>query len=230
MPKWMEEYTRRADEPLIPELEPYVEQVGPLGEPSLRHPLVYQVPLFHPWQANDQYTQKIKAIHNAVKEQDFHSYVFLHERPYRAVALENIATEMGDREYWELAAGVWTDTENHWQERIRWNRLLRSNRLGKRFFMDEDERETFTALPDALAVYRGWNGQGTPRGLAWTLDRAKGVWFAQRLAGVHEGTSPTLVTGLVLKVDTLGLLQHRGEDEIVIPRPIRVGITETEEI
>jgi hypothetical protein len=225
--RFFEEAARRADEPLLPELEMYVEEDGPFG-PALKHPFVYELILTQKWRANDQYNYKVKALKSAVKNQDWHSFVYLHERPYRAMALESAALrgDIDDGDYWELTSSTWTDTENHWQHRLEWNRLLRSNRSHRERFMDDDERESFNALPDSLTVYRGWNGSGTAKGLAWTLEREKGIWFAHRL--IHDGEPPSLAAGIVQKEHTLGLLQGRGEQEIVIPRIGRIQITEIE--
>lgn len=227
--KWLEEMTRRKDEPLDEELQDYVEDNELLGK-SLKHPLVYQLPLHMAWQANDQLAQKKKALAQAVNEGDYYSYVYLYERPYRAIALENIVGGLEDDEYWQMCASVWTDTENHWQERLRWNRLLRSDRPEQEHFMTGEEQEAFAALPDELTVHRGWNGLGRAVSLSWTLDYAKAEWFAQRLLNVRKGEPATVTSGLVAKADVLGLLEGRGEQEIVIPRPAKVRITETKEV
>ncbi len=233
MPEWMKEYEERADEPLHPNLEPYVSEVDLFGDPHtkvLKHPYVFQVPLFHAWQANDQYEHKMGALKDAILEGDTGTYIWLHERPYRVVALEQVAAEMDDDDFWELASHVWTDTENHWQERLRWNKMLRADRPGKEHFMDLEERAAFAQLPDVLTVYRGWNGSGSSQGLSWTLDRDRAVWFAKRLAEGRGGQLPTVATGKVDKSDTLGLLLGRGEREIAVPRPARVKIIVTEQV
>ena len=47
--------------------------------------------------------------------------------------------------------------------------------------MDDEEHEALRNLPDDFPVYRGFQGR-RDKGTAWTTDREKGVWFANRFA------------------------------------------------
>jgi hypothetical protein len=79
-------------EPLHSDLLPYLED-GVLGK-QLRHPLVYQVPLWANGHANAYYLQKKKAVAEALENKNYNSYVYLHERPYRLQAFSEIANEL----------------------------------------------------------------------------------------------------------------------------------------
>jgi hypothetical protein len=43
---------------------------------------------------------------------DWCTYIWLHERPYRVEALQDIAFNLRGREYWEMVSHVWSDSEN----------------------------------------------------------------------------------------------------------------------
>lgn len=226
---WQEEALRRAAEPLDEELEPYLDETGFLGT-SLKHPLVCVVPFIPQlaYRANDQLARKKVALERAVKEQDWHTVIWLHERPWRVQAFAGISERLTNPEYWDVLGEVYVDTENFWQESRRWASLLRSRRPARDRFMTKDEREELAKLPDTLTVYRGYHGRAKKLSWAWTLDHDRAVWFAQRLAGVH-GRPPTVATATVARDGVLALLTRRGEDEIVVA-PSRVAVTKTEEV
>ena len=231
-PAWIEEAMSRADEPLVPELAECLVEGGPLGQ-SLKHPLVYQVPFFPAmaYHANDQLAAKQKAIVDAVDARNWHTAVWLHERPYRASALEQVSGSMPDSEYWDLTGDVYVDTENFWQESRRWAKLLTASRKRRECFMTEEERAALAEMPDELTIYRGINGRGKRLSWAWTLDRDRGEWFAHRLYTDRRagGRKPTLLTATAAKADVIGYLERRGEEEIVI-QPSKVLITKSEAV
>lgn len=240
-PGWVQEALQRAGEPLSPELEPYLSEASS-GMPALRHPLVYQVPYFSQlaWQANDQLAHKNQSLARARQEGDWHSFVFLHERPYRLRAFqaaEQLSDSwagrhpLDDEAYWELLGDVYADTENFWQESLGWGKALRSGRPHRECFMSRDERQAFRELPDELVLYRGINGRARKRSWAWTLDRDRGIFFAHRLAGIREmkgSRPPSLVTATASRSDAVGYLSRRGESEIVAD-PAHVTVTRLEE-
>ena len=230
MPDWIKEAMERESEPLDEELEPFLCEAGSLGQ-SLKHPLVFQVPFFPAlaYRVNDQLVAKKDALRLAMSDKSWHTVVWLHERPYRAEAFENIAPLITvDSLYWELLGDVYTDTENFWQESERWKRLLTANRGSKGSFMTDEDFTALSDMPYEITVYRGFNGRGKKRSWAWTTNRDKAVWFAQRLNREDFGKPPTLVTGKLERRHAIGYLTRRGEDEIVVdPKWVTVTKTET---
>lgn len=226
---WIEEAARRAGEPLNAELIPYLSG-GPLGE-SLRHPLVYDV-MFHPetaYRDNDLLAAKKTAVKSSLAAGEWETVIWLHERPYRAEALEEmVAGRVDDSIYWGLCGMVWADSENVWQEAGRWGRLLRSSRPGRECFMSEEDRVRLAGLPEELTVWRGFNGRGRARGWSWTVDEGKAEWFARRLYVAGEGEPPAVVSGRVYKGRVVGFVGGRGEEEVVVsPGRVRVvGVRE----
>ena len=112
----MKQLMGEMSEELIPQLQPYLED-GVLGK-QIRHPLVYQVPLWSNGSANRMYLQKKAEVKLALKEKEWNRFVFLHERPYRLQAFLEIQDQLTDTQYWRLLADSWIDTENAWQNRV----------------------------------------------------------------------------------------------------------------
>lgn len=221
-------------EALLPELEDYLEHDGPLG-PQIRHPLVYNI-LHHSnaW-ANELLRQKQRQLSEAVYKQDWHSYVWLHERPWRFDAFCEIAERIeADEDYWSLLGGIWTDSENIWQNYHGWREIFESPpRPHREHFMDEGDRRKARGLkgglPKVFTVYRGFHDPGVVDGLSWTLDREQAIWFAKRLR--PQGATAVLATGTLSRRDVIGYMTGRGEDEIVcLPEDVcGIALTEIEE-
>ena len=231
-PDWIQEALNRADEPLDDELQAYVSRGEHFDWPMLRHPLVYQIPFIEQtaFRANDQFRYKKTALEKAVRQGEWSSAVYLHERPYRAQALDTYSNLVQpDGTYWDLVGDVYCDTENFWQESARWAKLLGSKRGERDAFMMPEEREHLAGLPDQLTIYRGVNGRGKRLSWAWTLDRDKAVWFAERLAEIRTGRPPTVFTATAEKHEAIGYLGRRGESEIVVP-PSKLIITRSEKV
>lgn len=202
-------------EELDPVLVPYLYDHERLGQ-TLSHPLVVQVaysPLLA-GMANRALRQKTKLAAEAREEGRWHSYVFIHERPYRSMALESIRRLMPAEAYWKLLASVWEDTENlhQWGRLI--PRLLGDQRPGKdEHFMVPEEREVFDALPARFVIYRGFNHLSW-WGWSWTLSEEKAEWFARRFASV---LGPAQVASATVRKDKVfGYIGRRGEDEIIV--------------
>lgn len=211
---------------LHPDLIPHVYD-GEVGR-ILHHPLVIEAffaPHMHKM-ANRIYESKLAALARATLAEDWHSVVFLHERPYRLNAFTDIAETLTDQEYWELLASIWMDTESLSSDQDEWLECLEADRSGRALhMMDEVEWAAWAELPEQVTVYRGYNAdEGNPNGLSWTLNRERAEWFAKRFH--REGV---LLTAVVPKGVVIAVLLGRGEDEVVInPEDIAgIGATET---
>ena len=203
-------------EELDPELRRYSYRDERLGGLTIKHPLVFS--LFHtPAQnamVNDALRRKKQLLDTARNEENWHSYLFLHERPHRMDAFMEVSEAMNDEDYWTNLASIWVDSENIWQAEILWTAALHSDRPGRDAMMEEDERQTFTQLPSEVEVFRGFCEDGRERGLSWTTDRKKAEWFAARLA--VPGDMPRLAIGRVEKDKIVACFDGRGENEVVV--------------
>lgn len=211
------------DEPLSPELVPWVEDDGPWG-PMLRHPLVYQVPLSLPGLANEALVRKRAALAEAVHEGDWHSAVFLHERAYRFKALVDYCTGRydddaygdpmplcGQPEHWDLAADVWVDSENIEQVVGDWRALLTGcvHEDGANecplWLGTAEETAAFKALPNPIPAWRG----GSVGDWSWTTDIRIAEFFSQR-------SKLPVRSALIPKEECFGYLTRRGESELLV--------------
>jgi len=197
------------NEPLHPDLVPYFETDGALG-PQLRHPLVYQVPFFSNGRANAYYLQKKEDLIDAVLHRKYNKIIYLHERPYRLQAFISIAKDLPDEKYWSILSGIWTDTENQWQNLEQWKELLSANRHDRHYLMDESEIELLNSLPELVTIYRGCVKGLNEDGLSWTLDKAKAEFFANRF-----GREGIILEREIPKSDIIAVLTGRGESEVI---------------
>ncbi|UVK63489.1 hypothetical protein SEA_AEGEUS_136 [Mycobacterium phage Aegeus] len=201
-------------ESLDPELAGYLGRDARIGD-CIKHPLVYSIMHNERQNAmvNAQLAAKQEACEEAKNAGQWHQYVFLHERPWRVWALQEVEWDLPDSEYWPLIGRVWTDSENIWENRDIWEGLLTDeSRLDRHLIMSQDERDALDALPSTLAVYRGYDAaQGTADGLSWTLDEDRARWFARRL----NPELPSIITGTVGKADVIAHFTGRNEAEIV---------------
>jgi hypothetical protein len=205
----MEQLMGEMSEELIPELLPYLED-GVMGK-QIRHPLIYQVPLWSNGSANRMYSQKKSEVARARKEKDWSRFVFLHERPYRLNALLEIQDQLKDTQYWSLLADTWIDTENAWQNRAKWRKLFNSNRPYSNYLMSEEEDNAMRSLPQMVTIYRGTSFKNE-KGLSWTLSKEKAEFFAQRF----NASKGRVLEKQVDKDQILAVFLGRGESEVIL--------------
>ncbi len=230
--KLMEEAFGKAEE-LLPELKRHLVTDARFGQ-MLRHPLVLQVfytPMLNAMM-NRSFLYKEDALRRAQERGDLHSFVFLHERPFRFDALLS-ESRAGSHHYSEqdvakVAMSVWADSEGPSQNLQGWSILL--SVLGdsiRAHGMDESERTELDSLPMNIEIWRG-SMPKFKRGLSWTLDKDKAQWFAQRFQtmGKRRGR---LYSAKVAKSQVLALLNGRGEREILLSPSARKRISIFEE-
>jgi len=200
------------DEPLHPALEPYVEE-SDSGMRMIRHPLVFCIPYTHTSVANKMYRYKTEALERAKEEQDWTTYIYLHERPYRLQALTYIMYEFDtDQEFWEALREVWIDSENVWQNLEEWIDLLTDDdRLDREYLMTAEERIALAKMPEKFTIYRGAVPGLNEDGISWTLDRERAKWFSTRL-----NKPGRVFEKEVRREDVVAYFTSRSEEEIVV--------------
>jgi hypothetical protein len=212
------------DAELREELVPYVVESSVLGK-MLKHPLVFDVPLVTPGRANEAYDYKTKRLEEALAAEDWHTVVFLHERPYRTWALVNYVVGDGVHlsettdEIRALAARVWVDSENLSEHIEDWAVMLNGH---DGLVLTDAEPEEWDALPETLTIYRGEEGE---RGFCWSLNKETAEWFARRFQK-HGGRKRYLTTATVTKSDVTGYLTGRNETEVLVIHRDRVSVVE----
>jgi hypothetical protein len=201
---------------LVPELQACLYETN--GITMLGHPFV------HTWYTelqNGHYNTMLQAKTEeaerlAREHQWFPLLHVMYERPYRLRGFAKYAHQMTDKDYWSNLGGIWTDSENIWQNLGEWRAFLSSKRRYRDRLMDEDDRKIFRELPEELTLYRGTCApDGIGCGMAWTLDKDKAQWFADRFQSV-TGSEPTVIEGHVAKLHCLAYFGGRAEREIVV--------------
>jgi hypothetical protein len=204
-------------EDLCPELEAYFEDDGKW--PMIRHPLVYSI-MHNPIQnrmVNRQLEEKKDALERARLSQDWNSFVFLHERPYRCNALTKLmGFDVPDDWWWKLVAEVWVDSENIRENREVWDVILRgdSRRGPSGAMMNDDEYAELRAMDETFTVWQGCTSERDD-GWSWTIDKEKAEWFAERFAKL-EHAGPRLREATVRRDDVIAYFTGRNESEILI--------------
>lgn len=212
--KWFKLMT--TPEELHPDLAPYVFDMRSGGK-GLNSPLVQEI-MHRPGyggMANKQYEAKKAARDQYEREGSIAGYIYIHERPYRFDAFTEYLSrhEVAHRVFWKTLAGIWTDSENIYQNLDEWRELWETKRPAKPYAMMPKEKARLAALPDTFTVYRGISHPFPDAGLSWTLDKARARWFAERYA--HRAKDARVRVGTVRKADVHALFLGRNETEIV---------------
>lgn len=191
---------------LDPELEDYIID-GPFGR-FLQHPLIQDMmPDATPALINRRFRHKLAEVELAEEQRDWDRYIFAHERPFRAEKLFELHYS-GVELPTSLYTDVWIDSENIWQNMDGWRDVLDDlEAKGERLGDPVDE------LPETMTVYRG-GIEDNVEGFSWTLDKARGEWFAQRF--LRPGQTGVLTEATVSKEQVGGYLTGRGESEIIV--------------
>jgi hypothetical protein len=195
----------------------------------VHHPLVIGSLTADAANINRTYRYKKDALSKARADGDWERYVFLHERPYRLGAMFKAPIKhlrKNPSKFWKLVGRVWRDTEYPYQHPKKWRQLWGEPIEGRWACMSEEEICFLDTLLEKIEVWRGTSHTGDPNGLAWTLDREKAVWFAQRFCS--ETRPPLLAKGIVGKRDVLAYFEKRGEREIVSMKVSINSVTKVE--
>jgi hypothetical protein len=205
-------------EDLHPELKMFLTTIGSNGIPAIQNPILYD--LFYSKERNAllnfRYQHKKDALQKAMDENNLSSYIWLHERPYRVTAFKFFTDkyDVKDEDYWSLLKDVWTDSENIWQNKDLFKKLLSSKRKGKEYFMDTDENNFFAQLPEEFIIYRGYHEGKNKKGFSYTLDKNIAEWFSVRFTN-SKLYVPNVKEIVVKKKDVFAYINSREEKEII---------------
>lgn len=210
------------EEALHPDIVPYVRK-SDNWEQILHHKFYIAIPYWPQLNKmiNRTIEHKTKVAAEAVEQRKWTRYLGLHERPYRVDAFLGIADSLTDEEYWDEVSWLWTDSENIHEYRREWRKIWRAKRVGRDRVMDADEKAVLAGLPEKFTVYRGtFIFPDGFRGMSWTINRDKAVWFAHRYKPAKF--DPWLISGTVSKRSVIAYLDNRNEAEIVVlPEHVR---------
>lgn len=179
---------------------------GPLGQ-MIHHPLIIEIIYDENFNTmiNQRFKRKEQEVALALHNKDYSRYLFLHERPYRANALNEILHVIPKEKYWDLVHSVYIDTENYYENKKFWDMVFTSTfDVPEKYKLQTEEKE--------VLVYRGFSEKGAERGISWTLDKEVAMWFANRWNQKQPGVA-------VAKVDRSQIVcyyEGRSEKEVIL--------------
>ncbi|MAG24752.1 hypothetical protein CMI47_04145 [Candidatus Pacearchaeota archaeon] len=212
-------------EKLHKDLQPYLYFEKGIGAMSLKHPLVFQL-FYSPdlnAMCNNMYKQKKQCIKEYIEEKNYSQILWMYERPHRIEAFfKHIVPNLsrGSVKYWDVLRSITMDSENIWQWKENYRRLIiYVDSILTRMMMSDEELRAFKELPDKLTVYRGISESSHEdmerrNGYSWTLSRETAKFFANRFK--REGESAVILVGEIDKACIKAYLQGRGEEEVII--------------
>jgi hypothetical protein len=164
-------------------------------------------------------------VAQAIEEQNWKRFVFLHHPRMWLPLFEKHASQMTDDVYWSLLSLIYCTLDTTAHAHGHFARLFSAARPGRRAAMSPAARELFEALPSDVRIYRGYAGP-RGRGLSWTLSRDTANFFAIRAweRSCDEGTPlrPVVVRGMVSKSDISTVITAFDENEVVVePKRVR---------
>lgn len=137
-------------------------------------------------------------------------------KPYRLTFIKYIEDFLSDKDLGELLADAWVSTENPNDDvncSIPYLTKL-FQRCDKRYLMTEEDYRIYEQLPEQFTIYRGVMPGHNPKGLSWTQNKDKAIWFASRFN--TETKKGYLLTTIINKSDVLAYFNTRGEEEILV--------------
>ena len=153
----------------------------------------------------DELTAKADACFEA---HDYEGYIYSLARVFRPEWLAKDAHLIPDDRYWTILGRIYAVLDFTHSNFDLFHQLFRADRPGRENLMEPEERDMLASLPDELKVYRGYayedddDEQYFAEGIAWTLDRHRAVWFANRHR--EPEIAHRLITGKVWKKDVWG--------------------------
>jgi hypothetical protein len=136
-------------------------------------------------------------------------FCFIH-KPYLIPLLSLVTPYLTSFEYNKILRDSWTRTEfpNH-------NNLKQLvclfQKSKPKSLMTAEERLFLSKLPAELIIYRGLQKEAKKRGLSWTLNKEKGIWFAKRFNNHGK-----LLRAKIKKEFVFAYFNNRAEDEVVV--------------
>jgi hypothetical protein len=203
------------EERLLPELQKYVDDSDARGL-IFRHPLCVQAGLnmdraaWINWTVRD----REKELERLRKKADWMGAISMYTKQFLLQGFCNDMEHFDNATYWSLLAHVWMNTEFPWRDRRLLLDMFLSPRPERDKLIEESEHQALARLTESFPVYRGFLGRRA-KGLSWTTERKRAIWFARRFAKIGIG-DPRLLSGIATKKDVLAYFTRREESEVVI--------------
>ncbi len=137
-------------------------------------------------------------------------------KPYLLLWFKLINEHLDEKDFAKLFAEIWVRSENpNCDVNVSLEECIEYfKKANKKYLMDKNEYKIFVELPETIHVYRGVSKNRNPKGLSYTIDKEKAIWFQNRFA--DEEDEGFLIEKDVSKENILAFFANRGEMEIVV--------------
>ena len=145
-----------------------------------------------------------------LEEENFDSFIFIHERPFRLEALIEILFSIKKEDLFRIVEYVWTDSEDPCVNLEVWKYIF--NYCEELGVLEDSKRD----LPEKFTIYRGTRAGIEDIGISWTLDASVAKMFSERFYTKRTDKQPIVKVKEVKKEDIFLFTDARGEKEVIL--------------
>lgn len=185
------EQARELRDGLPPELWPYTYRDETFGW-CIKHPLYWEPTGFHhsPTQIRERFARVKKHHDDAIAEGNWGRASVLIASPHGLDWVLEHEKEMGPENFREQLASAWIQTEYpHAQNQQRIKAAFRRAGWMTDITGDVNDPNAPPRTTQPVTLYRGTTGRKGKRGMSWTAEPQRAVWFAKRWSHGVEGTT-----------------------------------------
>lgn len=159
---------------------------------------------------NKPYRVRRELAQKYLKEENFDSFVFIHERPFRLEALVEVLFSIKKEDLFRIVEYVWTDSEDPCVNLEVWKYIF--NYCEELGVLEDSKKD----LPEKFTIYRGTRAGIDDIGISWTLDASVAKMFSERFYTKRTNKQPIVKVKEVKKEDIFLFTDARGEKEVIL--------------
>lgn len=159
---------------------------------------------------NKPYRVRRELAQKYLKEENFDSFIFIHERPFRLEALVEVLFSIKREDLFRIVEYVWTDSEDPCVNLEVWKYIF--NYCEELGVLEDSKKD----LPEKFTIYRGTRAGIEDIGISWTLDASVAKMFSERFYTKRTNKQPIVKVKEVKKEDIFLFTDARGEKEVIL--------------
>lgn len=159
---------------------------------------------------NKPYRVRRELAQKYLEEENFDSFIFIHERPFRLEALVEVLFSIKKEDLFRIVEYVWTDSEDPCVNLEVWKYIF--NYCEELGVLEDSKRD----LPEKFTIYRGTRAGIEDIGISWTLDASVAKVFSERFYTKRTDKQPIVKVKEVKKEDIFLFTDARGEKEVIL--------------
>lgn len=159
---------------------------------------------------NKPYRVRRELAQKYLEEENFNSFIFIHERPFRLEALVEVLFSIKKEDLFQIVEYVWTDSEDPCVNLEVWKYIF--NYCEELGVLEDSKKD----LPEKFTIYRGTRAGVEDNGISWTLDASVAKMFSERFYTKRTDKQPIVKVKEVKKEDIFLFTDARGEKEVIL--------------